>query len=232
MSNKPMVISIIMFLVLFIGMIIYMPDDFINDDITQPDIVIPDYFSAWMTLPRDISIEHTIEKESLSVKYDFTSYVNQTLWFKVDWIATLHFREFGYYILSYPFTREMNPTNVDLNYLLANWNPNYNASFFSVYSEKFRLECLVEDYNGTRNNISSAWDDGYLNVTLAIPSGQSYSESITAREMVFALLTFRLPSVLSSVSPLMGFMLSCCVYVPTAIVFYIVFVELVRGGGT
>ncbi len=89
-----------------------------------------------------------------------------------------------------------------------------------------------KDWNGSRNDIELAWDEGLMNCTLyASADLDDTNQYLGAREIIFALITFRLPSVYASINPLFGFIMSIFFFVPLAFISFTILMYILHGIG-
>jgi len=214
------------------GLIAYMPTELYTSGYTGTRYTLPDEFEAWTILPRDFSITKPLAYEGTTV-YDFSDYFNTTQKFRVEYeyifsenivVKGMTSQIFDFGFMVYP----LQPV-VTKALLLSSWEPNENVSYIVVQDYSRIVELYIIDANGTRNDIEDAYDDGELNCTIAIPTSYQTSEYIGARDIVVALITFRLPSVFANVNPIMGFVLSATLMIPLSFIFFAVIMWALHG---
>jgi hypothetical protein len=97
--------------------------------------------------------------------------------------------------------------------LISQWDAKYNASIFSATKQDLITKCWFTDTNTTRNNISDAWDDG--EITLSVGFGyDDLTISYSAFNLVGLLLTFQRPDVFGS-SGTVAILLNSIIAIPT-----------------
>lgn len=230
-SNLMSVIQFTLLLLISVALISYMPVEIYSSGYTAKPMIIPDEFDAWDIESRAVYEEKQLVK-AIGSQLIF-QYLNTTQKYKVSWsyltntIEVQHLRSESYF--DFGITNLIPKTYGST--LQANWDAEQNASYVQYVSEKRSVDIIWEDYNGTRNDILSAYNDGILNCTLMMSADSFTSQKIGAREIVFALLSFRLPSIFANVHPLMGFLMSLFYYVPLAFITYMIVVWLLHGGG-
>ena len=214
------------------GLIAYMPTELYTSGYTGTRYTLPDEFNAWHILPRDFSITKPLVYEGTTV-YDFSDYFNTTQKFRIEYeyifsnnivVKGITSQIFDFGFMVYP----LQPV-VTKALLLSSWEPTENVSYIVVQDYSRTVELYVIDANGTRNDIEDAYDDGELNCTIAIPTSYQTSEYIGARDIVVALITFRLPSVFNNVNPIMGFVLSATLMIPLSFIFFAVIMWALHG---
>ena len=214
------------------GLIAYMPTELYTSGYTGTRYTLPDEFEAWTILPRDFSITKPLVYEGKTV-YDFSDYFNTTQKFRVEYeyifseniiVKGMTSQIFDFGFMVYP----LQPV-VTKALLVSSWEPTENVSYVVVQDYSRIVELYIIDANGTRNDIEDAYDDGELNCTIAIPTSYQTSEYIGARDIVVALITFRLPSVFNNVNPIMGFVLSATLMIPLSFIFFAVIMWALHG---
>jgi len=226
------IVLFVIFLITSMGLIAYMPTELYTSGYTGTRYTLPDEFEAWTILPRDFSITKPLAYEGTTV-YDFSDYFNTTQKFRVEYeyifsenivVKGMTSQIFDFGFMVYP----LQPV-VTKALLLSSWEPNENVSYIVVQDYSRIVELYIIDANGTRNDIEDAYDDGELNCTIAIPTSYQTSEYIGARDIVVALITFRLPSVFANVNPIMGFVLSATLMIPLSFIFFAVIMWALHG---
>jgi hypothetical protein len=97
--------------------------------------------------------------------------------------------------------------------LILGWESKYNASIFNAKTNSLKIKCWFTDTNKTRNNISDAWDDG--KITLSIGFGfDDVTISYTAFNLIGLLLTFQRPDIFG-VTGSVAIMLNGIIAIPT-----------------
>jgi hypothetical protein len=215
------------------GLIAYMPDELYTSGYTGTRYTLPEEFDAWSLLPRDYYIYKPLTYQGTTI-YDFTSYFNTTQKFRVEyeWLFSNHIVVKGITSQIYDLGYMVYPLEpvITKSLLISNWEPTENVSYCVVQDYSRTVELYIIDANGTRNNIGDAYDAGELNCTVTIPTSYKQQEqNIGARDIVVALITFRLPSVFSSINPIMGFVLSATIMIPLSFIFFAVIMWALHG---
>ena len=215
------------------GLIAYMPTELYTSGYTGTRYVLPDEFEAWTNIPRDFSITKPLAFGGITV-YDFSDYFNTTQKFRIEYeyvlsnnivVKGLTSQIFDFGFMVYP----LQPV-VTKALLLSSWDSTENVSYIVVQDYSRITELYFIDANGTRNDIEDAYDDGELNCTVAVPTSFiEPSEYIGARDIVVALITFRLPSVFADVNPIMGFVLSATLMIPLSFIFFAIIMWALHG---
>jgi hypothetical protein len=221
-----------MFLILTLGLVNMAPPIFIDGVDYRPDSVhLPDAFDAWAHLPGYETINLAL------VNGDFTDYIFDSL--EVDARIRVLFNRFNESEIEI-FTARADTTFwgydsrpfdpvIGKNDLLAVWNPDENSSIIDFAHAKGRVTGIFVDTNATRNDIDQAFDDRELNCTIAITGDWADDDDLGAREIVVALLTFNLDSVFRDINPVLGFMMSATIMIPTLFVFFSVIMWALHG---
>jgi len=215
------------------GLIAFMPTELYTSGYTGTRYTLPDEFESWTLLPRDFSITKPLAYNGITV-YDFSDYYNTTQKFRIEYeyIFSEHIiakgitsQLFNIGFMLYP----LQPV-VTKALLVSSWDSLNNVSYVPVQDYSRIVELYFIDANGTRNNIEDAYDDGELNCTIAVPTAyKQQTEVIGARDIIIALITFRLPSVFVNVNPIMGFVLSATLMIPLSFIFFAVVMWALHG---
>lgn len=226
-------IVFVIFLISWMGLISAMPSDLYESGYTSPGVIIPDEFEAWDYYPQDIWIEKQLIKGG-KVKYDFETDYNLSQKYRIDWNTfisnEIQVRYARGLFLDFGVTYQTLLPFIDKTYLIAHFDYESNYTLMKYGPGPVNIICYFEDFNSTRNDIGLAYDAGELNCTISIPTSQEDKSVIGAREIILALLTFRIPSVYKEVHPLLGFLMSLMVYVPVAFMFFAIGIKILHGG--
>jgi len=226
------IILFVIFLITAMGLIEYMPIELYTSGYTGTRYTLPDEFDAWTLLPRDYSITKPLTYEGNTL-YDFSNYFNTTQKFRVEWKwvfsnelvfkgITSQVYDLGFFVYN------LLPV-VTKPLLVSNWDAQNNVSYIVLQDYKRTIEAYIFDANSTRNNIADAYDAGELNCTIAVPTPYQTSEYVGARDIIVALITFRLPSVFNTVNPIMGFVLSAMLMIPLSFIFFAIIMWALHG---
>jgi len=229
-------IVIVVFLLTFMALVTYMPEELLNIGYSSTVGDLPEEFKGWELLPADYYIDLQITTGSVVI-YDFTDALNSS--FKVA-VAWDHFYSpSGISIiwnkkpenLYFPSYEYFDPNPIDNVTLLTYWNSQGNTSFIEMDSSTKHIDAEFIDPNGTRMDIDTAYGEGTLNCSIYVPTNYDKGERVTARDIVTALLTFRLPSVLTATPPLFSFLITATIYVLMSFVFFAIIMQVFHGGG-
>ena len=221
------IILLVSFIVISSFFISYMPNEIYESGLTS-SYNIGNEFDAWkITAQGGITLEHTLIKggwvtyhiEETNLTSDFVVYWN--------WLFSNRIR-IKRFILASSGEQNMNPY-ITKNMLIANWNPVFNSSTVRVSDNMGMLEGIFEDTNITRNDISLAWDDGEMNCTILLANAEPLRERIGAKELVYALLNFKVSNIYATIHPLLALMVSVIFYVPIILVFFAVTMWALHG---
>lgn len=220
----------ITFMLTFAGLVTYMPSNLYKSGYQSQWYDIPTEFDAWSLNPSDYGLSGQLLKTSF-LELDFTPYFNTTQKVRLEWHILFANRIDVYSIQNQFMGSDLKDELEDIRKsdLIDGWTSKENYSHIIIHDYARHFDFYFEDYNGSRNNIESAWNDGKLNVTCVAPSGYSMKEYIGAREIIVSLLTFRLPSIFTTLHPLFGFVISIIFYIPIAFIFFYVMISLIHG---
>ncbi len=221
------IIAITGFLITFSFLISYMPEDLFTSGISPQYYNIPDEFSAFDVLPKDTYEEKTLIYQdstiyefanTTAIKINYCKFLNPdfiTIWYsQTKWLIYIYEQ-----ISLYPW--------IGKELLIANWIDDSNCS---VVKMNYLIETVFEDTNTTRNDIGLAFDSGELNCTVYLVSKDT-EDIIGARDIIFALLSFRLPSLYQDVHPLFAIILSIAIYIPLTFIVFSILMTILHGGG-
>ncbi len=221
------IIAMTGFLIMFSFFIIYMPSDLYESGFTPKQYNIPDEFSAFDIMPKDVYIEHTLNyqdstvyefNDTQAIKINYCTFIEPniiSLWYaRNKWIIYLYEPEY----ISPKITKPL---------LASNWIVSQNCSIVKM---DWLCECVFEDTNTTRNDIELAFDSGEMNCTVYFISERE-ENIIGARDIVFALLSFRLPSIYQDIHPLFAIFLSVIIYIPLTFIVFEILMRILHGGG-
>lgn len=219
------IIVFVSFLILFSFLIVYMPEELYTSGFTPQYYNLPEEFSAFDVLPKDVYMEKTLTYEgstvyefndTMAIKINYCKFLNPdciTIWYsRTKWIIYIYEE-----ISLYPW--------IDRNLLISNW---INSNNCSVVKMNYLIECVFEDTNISRNNIGTAFDNGELNCTVYLAS-ENENNIVGARDIIFALLSFRLPSIYSDIHPMFAILLSVLIYVPLTFIVFSVMMKIIHG---
>lgn len=86
----------------------------------------------------------------------------------------------------YPLTKQ---------FAISKWSNTYNASIFSpVQCDHVRTKVWIFDQNSTRNNISAAWDDGALRISMGFGYDDTFAKQ-SSLDVLGRILLFQAPTV-------------------------------------
>jgi len=225
------IVVFVLFIVSWVGILNFMPVELYQPEVSQ-EYFIPDEFDAWDLLPADYMLENTLNKGG-TVVYDFSNYFNTTQKYRIRWntFITTEIRVEG--VASVFFDIGINTyllEIIDKARLQTSWDNDANVSMVRTQDFRRKIDLYFEDTNTSRNDIGEAYDNNDLNCTIVVATQDQKGEYVSARDLVVALLTYRLPNVLTGVTPLLGFLLSSFIYVPMAFIFFSILVKLLHGG--
>ncbi len=221
------VVTWVMFLILSLGMIGFTPSIFIGGSEYNPtDVVLPDEFNAWSQMPSYNSIIANLSKypPSADTEFDFYNEGGSTINILVRWNMFFDGRMRVFATIPSNFSLGSNkipmvPT-LRKSDMVGAWNPTANASEIEFRSVRGMATGYFRDQNDTRNDIDQAWTDGEIEAEFVVASDWESDETLGAREIVIALLTFNLPSVFREIHPLLGFVMSATIMVPLMFIFF------------
>lgn len=218
--------SMSMFLVIYSGMLLYMPSEIVTG-IDPVDYQIQNTWDPWTLTSNMTYIEHTISQGSI-VQYAFSSvsaeYHVHIVWDTWWGIEAIRARKAVSLLLPNWYSPD-----ITLSKLEGGWDPTINASKIKLSNDQGTIMCYFEDLNVTRNDIAAAWNDNIMNCTVAY-GRESYEHDLwTSKDLVFALLSFRLPTVFTNIDPLFAFIMSALFYVPLAYIVFGLLLAVVRG---
>lgn len=199
-----MAIFVITFLALWILLMTLMPSSFYVMSKQYSDYEVPDYFTQ-----EDIqTIKHFQDANVTrgdTIVLDFNPDANFK--FDVVWATaydSITFRHWTWELGPFYDAHAMEVDNADYilgdwwiskSLALANWDGSLNAStFYPVRCPDITVKVWFTDPNQTRNNLSTAWDEG--KVTVAMGFGfDDYETKLSAWDIVGRLLTFQSPEI-------------------------------------
>lgn len=216
----------------FVGLIVYSDTEIWNSGYSPLEMELPDEFIALNMMGIETGLNKSIAVNT-DVIYDFKSELNITghqwgirwdymfdgveLWSIRNFLGMNYFSEFYNYW--------------DKEQLSDAWDNDNNASLIDVDLYFRDLTLVFEDTNRTRNNIEDAYDDGSMYCTMVIPDRDETGDGYySARDIVFSLLSFRLPSVFNDIHPLFAHMVSIIFYTQLAYLFFMLLTSLLHGG--
>jgi len=225
------------FILMFVGLIVYSDNEIWNSGYTPIEMNLPNEFIALNMIGVETGLNKTINYSTVNpdhtVDYDFKEEYNITAnrwairWGHVYNSLDLWVMKDFYGRTYYPFwiTGWMKEDITDA------WDSDNNASIIRLDLYTKVITLIFEDTNRTRHNIGEAWDDGTMFCTMIIPDRTNLDDGyFSARDMVFALLAFRLPDVLIGVHPLLAHMISIIFYTQLSYLFFMLLTSLLHGG--
>lgn len=232
-SNLRFIMYFVMFMLVSVALITFMPPELYISGYQGKEVYFPDddVFDIWSVVPKEEAISGQLASGTiLELDIPDTTQKAELVWNVLfsNQILVYHYKSEN----KYSFNREQLLPIVYKTNLLDNWEDAENGSFivFTRYSASMDIE--FEDWNGSRNDISLAWDDGLLNCTLYASADLSdTNQYIGAREIIFALVTFRLPSIYATINPLFGFIMSIFFFIPLAFISFTVILWIIHGMG-
>lgn len=211
------------------------PVTYFGGSANKVNIYLPDEFDSWIDHGNFTTISHMLNYsyDYQSVHYDFSSinprYRDIRLVTGVSVLSVVDDamlrRRNGDWDLDFT---NMEPRLIP-DVIIDNWDDNENASIVKVFDQMGYVMVRIADWNTTRNNITASMDEDYLNVTIAYLGVNSGMDEIDARDMILALLTFRLPSLYSDMSPLFGNFMSVFVYIPILMIVFTTLIKVIHG---
>ncbi|MBA7490924.1 hypothetical protein ES702_01467 [subsurface metagenome] len=220
------------FIMMFVGLIIYSDSEVWNSGYTPFEMNLPDEFVALNMIGTETGLNKTITEDT-DTKYDFKDELNITnnrygiRWgFTGNWIELWELKKF--FGNTY-FSERIMVWNKDD--LINAWDSDNNASIIKVNILYKTITIIFEDTNRTRHNIADSYDDGTMYCTMIIPDRTNLDDGyFSARDIVFALLTFRLPDILADIHPLLSHMISLIIYIQLSYLFFMLLTTLLHGG--
>lgn len=217
---------------MFVGLIVYSDTEFWNTGYSPIEMHLPSEFIALNLIGIETGLNKTITLSD-DIPYDFKDELNITgnqygirwgymwdaaeLWSMKKFFGMIYYPQFIDY-----FEKED---------LINAWDADNNASIIKVELTFKYITLIFEDTNRTRNNIEDAYDDGIMFCTMIIPDRTNLDDGhFSARDIVFALLTFRLPSVLVDIHPFLAHMISIVIYTQLSYLFFMIITTFLHGG--
>ena len=230
-SNLKFVMYFVMFMLVSVALIAYMPTELYISGYQGKETLLPDDFDIWSVVPKEEAISGQVTSGSLLTLNvpDSTQRV-ELAWniFFANQIQVYHYKSEN----KYAYNRESLLPIVYKSTILNNWDDDVNGSLITFKRYTASADIEFEDWNGSRNDIALAWDEGLMNCTLyASADLDDANQYLGAREIIFALITFRLPSVYASINPLFGFIMSIFFFVPLAFISFTIIMYIIHGIG-
>lgn len=239
MAESKILVFVICFLGFFFLLIPLMPIEFFPTSADIHKWEYPSFFSKDDIQNIQYFISHNVTKTLIGgeIEFDFNPDINVKTacrWYS----ATNHMQFFHiewefWFAKTYGYMFWVNQTTeyIDKDLVLKNWDSSINASvFYPVFCEFNHLDTKVwiRDNNHTRNDISTAWDSG----TVEVSQGFGFDDFKTATSIwniIGRLLTFQSPEIfgLSGIgATIINFVIAMPIWVCVAYCLLRVFVYL------
>jgi len=230
-SNLKFIMYFVMFMLISVALIAYMPPQLYISGYQGKETILPEEFDIWSLVPKYESLSGQLPTGGLlELNVPNSTQRVELAWnvFFANQIQVYHYKSEN----KYSFSRSILDPIVYKSHLLNNWDDNENGSLITFTKYGASADIEFKDWNGSRNDISLAWNEGLLNCTLYSSSDIDESNQyLGAREIIFALITFRLPSVYASINPLFGFIMSIFFFVPLAFISFTILMYILHGIG-
>lgn len=222
---------------MFVGLIVYSDSEVWNSGYSPIEMNLPDEFIALNMIGIETGLNKTINYSIVhpdhTVDYDFKEELNITgSRYAIRWGYV--YNSLDIWEMKKFYGRTYYPlwiTGWMKEDLIDAWDSDNNASIITLDLYTKVIKLIFEDTNRTRNNIDDAWEDGTMFCTMIIPDRTNLDDGyFSARDIVFALLTFRLPSVLVDVHPLLSHSISLIIYTQLSYLFLMLLSVLLHGG--
>jgi len=239
------VIFCVTYLCAFIAIIGLIPSDFYAQSKTYTQFDMPSYFSQ-------DDVQHIKHFENASI-HDAVPYSdNEWLDFNPDanfkfvarwyndatgrYIRLLHVTwEFwwlwnGDYLECPDVAEYYGHSSIFKTDLQTAWDSNYNASIFYPFAcEHITVKVWFADYNATRNNIGSAWDENHLNIAIGF-GFDDYETKLSSWDVMGRLLTFQSPEIFGAsgaIATTLNLIVGIPFWVAVAVCIYLLIMEVI-----
>jgi hypothetical protein len=220
-----------MFLILTLGLVNATPTIFFDGVDYDPNVVsLPSTFEGWTQLPDYETLNlQLLDGSFTDYFFDLTVDVRMRVIFnrfnesKIE-VFTARAQSLFWGYDSRPFEPVLTKSDV-----VGAFDSTTNVSIIEFVHARGRVTGIFADTNQTRNDIETAYDDRELNCTLAISGDWEDDDDLGAREIVVALLSFNLGSVFTDINPILGFLMSASLMIPTLFVFFTVVMWALHG---